>query len=170
MFTQCPTLIRKQRTNTPHSVSRPVSIPVFKQCKNGRLFLCDCRHQAFYNQYGYVRWFIAVIESFRELRRDEVPLEWMLPAVGSANPSNPPGSDLGEHSQPRESYNKYGFGQQQQRHDNQSQQATVKTPIPASPTVDDRIDLQDLIYQFLQPSPPGPHPPTNVAGDTESTQ
>jgi len=155
---------------TPHSVSRPVLMNIFVQCKSGRVVLCSCKNQYFYNQRGLAGWCVAVIQSCKELGCEELPLGWMIPSlhptktIGMLTTTTTTTAITAENEKKRDDtqpqcelrWTKL-LGQQHSRPATPITLAsTSPQPGSLSPVVaasgDDTIDLQELMSQFLQPS------------------
>jgi len=91
-------VVKDRLQGAPRSVSCPVPVPLFMQCKNGQVFLCNCRSQFFYNQHGLADWCVIAIDSFRELSCDELPSGWLLHQPGVI--TTPVVDDVMNHPQP----------------------------------------------------------------------
>lgn len=47
-------MLSKLFQSAPQTISEPFALQVMMRRKDGRVFQCTCRHQAFYNELGYV--------------------------------------------------------------------------------------------------------------------
>jgi hypothetical protein len=47
-------MLSKLFQSAPQTISEPFALQVMMRRKDGRVLQCSCRHQAFYNELGYV--------------------------------------------------------------------------------------------------------------------
>jgi len=161
-------MVEAKQNCTPYSVGHPIPVTAFMQCKSGRVILCYCHSQHFYNQHGRAGWCVAVIDSFRELSGEELPLGWMLLPF---HPTNTKAMiTAAENETKRDDAQTQHEPWWAKRFDKQQNcpATLIASPQPgplfpvsaaaaaAAAAADDddgRIDLQELMSQYLQASP-----------------
>lgn len=82
-------MLSKLFQSAPQTISEPFALQVMMRRKDGRVFQCTCRHQAFYNELGYIRWCVTVVDSYTELniRGEDLSLDWTPPVAWAHAPS-----------------------------------------------------------------------------------